>query len=224
MLACARVCPARCHARFSAASRTYYYRLHAARGPPALQQRAAVWHVRPARGDALDLAAMREAAALLIGRHDFSAFRGAGCGATSPLRTLSRLEVHPAAPWAPHPAPPPWLPLQAQLRAHLPAEATSASGFVITAEAPSFLYRQVRCLAGCLAAVGAGRVAARDVAAMLAARDPSRCPPPAPPHGLYLAHVAYAAAALAAPEGAHESGGDGGRRRCVEGDAAARAD
>lgn len=201
VLAAARVCPRRFHARFSARQRTYVYRLHAAREPPALAQRAAVWHVKAPAG--VDVGAMRAAAAALIGRNDFSAFRGAGCGASSSLRTLSRLDVHAAPPWRAHPSPPPWLPRDAWADAHTaataPTTADAATSVVVTAAAPSFVYHQVRMMVGCLAAVGTGRLAPERVAELLAGRDSSRCPAMAPPHGLYLADVAYPPEALAPP-------------------------
>jgi tRNA pseudouridine38-40 synthase len=203
VVAAARVCPSRCHARFSALHRTYHYRLHAARDPPALAAARGVWHV-PA---ALDVGAMRAAAAHLLGRHDFSSFRAPGCGASSPLRSLTRLDVTAAPGWAQHPAPPPWLPgehTRSSGSSYNDAASASAAsaGVVITAVAPSFLYHQVRMLVGTLTAVGAGRLRADDVAALLAGRDATACPPMAPPHGLYLADVAYDEATLAPPEDA----------------------
>ena len=162
---------------------------------------------------------MRAAAALLVGRHDFSTFRAAGCAASGPVRTLERLAVHETAPWSPHPATPPWLPASAgaEWRA-LPSSSerppprhlSSAldEGFarhrpqavVIEAQAPSFLYHQVRRLVGTLVGVGMGRLRPADVAALLAARDGAACPAMAPAHALYLADVQYDAQATAPPE------------------------
>ena len=210
VLAAARVRPARCHARFDALRRTYLYRLHAGAAPPALELRAAVWHVpRPRASDQhpLDVAAMRAAAALLIGRHDFSTFRAAGCAASGPVRTLERLAVHESQPWSPHPAQPPWLPAAAapEWRAlpssERPPPRHRPQALVIEAQAPSFLYHQVRRLVGTLVAVGVGRLRPADVAELLAARDGAACPTMAPAHALYLGDVQYDAAATAAPEG-----------------------
>lgn len=208
MLAASRVRPACFHARFDAARRTYLYRVHAGAAPPALPLRAAVWHVlRPASvpGPALDVAAMRAAAALLVGRHDFSTFRAAGCAASSPVRTLERLAVHEAVPWAPHPAPPPWLPASALASwtaappNRNPAVHHEPMAVVIEATAPSFLYHQVRRLVGALVRVGTGRLRPADVAALLEARDGAACPAMAPAHGLTLADVAYSLEATAEP-------------------------
>ncbi len=80
------------HARFSATSRHYLYRILDRRAPPALE-RGRVWHV-PVR---LDAAAMHEAAQVLVGKHDFSSFRAAACQADSAVKTLDALSVSRAA-------------------------------------------------------------------------------------------------------------------------------
>lgn len=74
--------------RFSAAGRSYRYRILNRRARPALLA-GRVWHL-PHR---LDTGAMQEGAAHLLGRHDFTSFRAASCQAKSPLRTLDRLDV-----------------------------------------------------------------------------------------------------------------------------------
>lgn len=80
------------HARFSATSRTYLYRL-ADRRPPLTLTRGQVWRI-PQR---LDVDAMHEAAQLLCGEHDFTTFRDAQCQAKSPIKTLDVLDVSRAA-------------------------------------------------------------------------------------------------------------------------------
>lgn len=76
------------HARFSALSKTYRYRLRS--GPVALPlERRMVWQVR----GGLDIETMRRAARHLVGEHDFSAFRAAHCDAASPVRRVLRLEI-----------------------------------------------------------------------------------------------------------------------------------
>src|SRR6267378_382400 len=76
------------HARYSAVSRTYRYALLNRPVRPALAASYIGWFHLP-----LDVDAMREAAALLVGEHDFSAFRSAQCQAKSPLRTLHSLDI-----------------------------------------------------------------------------------------------------------------------------------
>jgi tRNA pseudouridine38-40 synthase len=148
------------HSRFSATGRAYLYRVLARPAPPALD-RGRVWHQkRP-----LDAAAMHDAAQVLVGHHDFTTFRDAGCQADSPLRTLDVARVS-----------------RADEEVHL------------VFEARSFLHRQVRSMTGALVEVGLGRWSAADLADALEARDRAACAQVAPPTGLYLTRVAYGAA------------------------------
>ena len=80
------------HARFSAKSRHYLYRILARRAPPTLDA-GQVWHVPVP----LDADAMHQAARVLVGNHDFSSFRAAVCQAESPVKTLDVLNVSRAA-------------------------------------------------------------------------------------------------------------------------------
>jgi tRNA pseudouridine38-40 synthase len=82
------------HARYSALSRTYVYRIANQPCRPALLRRHACW-VRPT----LDEAAMRAAAQPLMGEHDFSAFRAADCQAASAVRRMIRIEVERQGSW-----------------------------------------------------------------------------------------------------------------------------
>lgn len=151
------------HARFSARERHYLFRIVIRRAPLALEAGLA-WQ----RRHALDVAAMRAAAAHLVGKHDFTTFRAAHCQADSPLRTLDAIEI------AEHP-----LPAGRELRLHFRAR--------------SFLHNQVRSITGTLERVGAGAWTPDDVAAALKARDRAACGPVCPPHGLYLTGVRYPA-------------------------------
>lgn len=145
------------HARFDAIRRSYRYVILNRPGRPALA-RGQVWHVpRP-----LDVAAMTEAAAHLIGRHDFTSFRAAACQAKSPVRTLDRLDLH-----------------------------RDGDRIVLIAEARSFLHHQVRNMTGTLKLVGEGRWSPPMVAAALARRDRAAAGPTAPPDGLFLVAVEY---------------------------------
>jgi tRNA pseudouridine38-40 synthase len=144
-------------ARFSAIGRRYRYRIANRRAPLALERDRA-WRVaRP-----LDENAMREAAAALIGTHDFTTFRAVECQAKSPVKTLRELTV-----------------------------TRSGEEISIEAEARSFLHSQIRSIAGSLKLVGEGKWRPADVATALAARDRSACGALAPPSGLYLMAVAY---------------------------------
>ncbi|MGL4489903.1 MAG: tRNA pseudouridine(38-40) synthase TruA [Rhizobiaceae bacterium] len=76
------------HARFSATSRHYVYKMLNRRSPPVFE-RGLVWHLKRK----VDVAAMDAAAKHLVGRHDFSTFRDAECQAESPVRNLDRFDV-----------------------------------------------------------------------------------------------------------------------------------
>uniref|UniRef100_UPI003B517DB5 tRNA pseudouridine(38-40) synthase TruA n=1 Tax=Roseovarius indicus TaxID=540747 RepID=UPI003B517DB5 len=160
ILACARV-DDDWHARFSATERRYLFRLLMRRAP-ATHDKGLVWHVR----NPLDLDAMREGAAHLIGHHDFTTFRSTICQAKSPVKTLDEITIEPA---------------------------TGLSGpeFHFRLRARSFLHNQVRSIVGTLERVGSGAWAPSDVATALTARDRAACGPVCPPNGLYLAAVRY---------------------------------
>jgi tRNA pseudouridine38-40 synthase len=151
----------RFHARFDAIEREYLFRL-VARRAPLVHDRGRAWRV----GHALDAAAMREAAAALVGRHDFTTFRSSICQAKSPVRTLDAVEVEEAA-----------LPGGCEYRFRIRAR--------------SFLHNQVRGIVGTLERVGAGAWPPERVGAALAARDRTACGPVCPPDGLYLVAVRY---------------------------------
>jgi tRNA pseudouridine38-40 synthase len=145
------------HARFSCVGRRYRYRILNRRAPPALAA-GKVWHIAVP----LDVDAMREGAAKLVGRHDFTTFRSAQCQSDSPVKTLDRLEV-----------------------------AGVGEEIHISAAARSFLHHQVRSMVGCLALVGRGQWAPEQIAAALEARDRSALGFNAPPHGLYFVEAIY---------------------------------
>ena len=145
------------HARFSARKRHYLYRINDRRSPLALDH-GRVWHVT----QKLDAGAMHRAAQALVGRHDFTTFRAAGCQAKSPDKTLDRLDV-----------------------------SREADEIAVRASARSFLHHQVRSMVGTLRKVGEGRWPEGAVGDALAARDRDRCGPVAPAHGLYLVAVDY---------------------------------
>lgn len=145
-------------ARFSATARHYLYRIVTRRGTLALDRNRA-WRV----AHALDVGAMHAAAQVLVGRHDFTTFRAAGCQARSPVKTLDRLDV-----------------------------TDDGEEVRIQASARSFLHHQVRSIAGSLKHVGEGKWSMDDMRAALEARDRARCGVIAPAAGLYLMRVEYA--------------------------------
>jgi tRNA pseudouridine38-40 synthase len=145
------------HARFSCIGRRYLFRILNRRAPPALDA-GKVWHV----ANPLDVDAMREGAAHLVGRHDFTTFRSAHCQSDSPIKTLDRLEVSKAG-----------------------------EEIHVTAAARSFLHHQVRSMVGCLALIGRGQWQPGDMLTALEARDRAALGVNAPPQGLYFVEARY---------------------------------
>jgi tRNA pseudouridine38-40 synthase len=149
------------HARFSAIERQYLFRLISRRAP-LTHEAGLAWRIRKE----LDVDAMRQAAAYLIGSHDFTTFRSTLCQAKSPVKTLDKIGIEEII-----------LPHGAEYRFHLRAR--------------SFLHNQVRSIVGTLERVGAGAWHPRDVETALKARDRAACGPVSPPDGLYLSVVRY---------------------------------
>jgi tRNA pseudouridine38-40 synthase len=149
-LSFAQLVPAHFHARYSAEARTYRYLILNRSARSALWARRAAFVHRP-----LETHRMAEAAAHLIGEHDFSAFRAAECQAKSPVRRLQRLDVSRAGDLV-----------------------------IIEATANAFLHHMVRNLAGLLIAVGKGDAEPAWAAQVLAGRDRTRSAATAPAAGL----------------------------------------
>jgi tRNA pseudouridine38-40 synthase len=143
--------------RRAAVSRTYVYRIWIRDVPSPFWRRYA-WHVRGGLG----LADMVEAAATLIGEHDFSSFRAAGCDAVTTVRRVLRSEF-----------------------------AREADLLSYTIEATAFLRHMVRNVIGTLVEIGRGRRPAAAIAQLLAARNRTLAAATAPAHGLCLTEVSY---------------------------------
>jgi len=156
----ARTVPAHFHARYSAEARTYRYFVLNRLGRSALAAQRATLIYRP-----LDEARMAAAAALLVGEHDFSAFRAAGCQARSPIRRLYGLQVE-----------------------------RFGDRVVIEATANAFLHHMVRNLVGLLLDIGVGKAPPAWAAAVLASKDRTTSSPTAPAQGLYFWKVRYSPA------------------------------
>lgn len=140
-----------------ATRRRYVYRIWNTSWESPFWRRYA-WRV----GQTLDTEAMASAAAVLLGEHDFSSFRAAGCDAESPVRRVYRSEI-----------------------------VRHGERIEYTIEATAFLRHMVRNIAGTLVEVGRGRRRADTVADLLAARDRRLAAPTAPARGLRLEEVHY---------------------------------
>jgi len=145
------------NARFSATSRTYRYLILNRRVRSALQRNRAWWIYEP-----LDVQAMQQATETLLGKHDFSAFRAAGCQASTPIREISNFQVKRSGDW-----------------------------LSLTVTANAFLKHMVRTIAGLLVTIGKGDEEPAWAKSVLEGRDRTRGGVTAPPHGLTLIGVAY---------------------------------
>jgi tRNA pseudouridine38-40 synthase len=146
------------HARFSAISRRYRYVILNRWVRPAVLRTKVTWQHR-----LLDENRMRQAAAHLVGEHDFTTFRALACQAKNPVRTVHELNV------------------------------TREHDYVyIDIHANAFLYHMVRNIAGVLMTIGAGGRPVSWAAELLRLRDRVRGGVTAFPDGLYLVHIAYA--------------------------------
>jgi len=152
-------------ARRSASGKRYRYRIENGPGRAPLSRLQAWQQFRP-----LDAAAMRAAAAQLIGRHDFASFQASDCECAHAVRQVSRCDV-----------------------------LGDGGGRVdLVLEATAFVKHMVRNIAGTLVEVGLGRRAPASMAALLFARDRRLAGPTAPPQGLCLEEVFYGSRDLAA--------------------------
>ena len=152
-----RPMPDEFHARNDARGRRYRFVVLESAVRPALETGLAGWVMRP-----LDAEAMRDAAALLLGEHDFSSFRAAECQAASPVKSLRTIAIsRRGAYWR------------------------------FEFDANAFLHHMVRNIMGCLVTVGSGRQAPGWIGEVLAARDRRAAAPTFPADGLYFVGPYY---------------------------------
>ncbi len=145
-------------ARKSSIGKTYLYRiLQGDRRDPFVERYA--WRIR----HHLDVEAMRQGAACLLGEHDFSAFRSSECDSPSPWRLVTGLPV-----WR------------------------DGREIRIVVSGNAFLRNMVRIIVGCLAEVGTGRHDPEWMNELLVGRDRTRAGITAPARGLHLWAVSYA--------------------------------
>jgi len=145
------------HARFSAVARSYRYIIQNSTVPSAIFHDKTTWKYRP-----LDHEKMQQCSRILIGEHDFSSFRAAGCQAKSASRNVHSIDI------------------------------VRRGDFVyLDIKANAFLYHMVRNIAGSLMAVGSGERSIEWFAEAFAAMDRNRAEVTAPAAGLYLLRAFY---------------------------------
>lgn len=145
------------HARFSASGKTYRYQIRNTTTATPFD-RAFVWHLP----EPLSLAPMTTAAALLIGTHDFSAFRSVGSDISSPVRTVTRSE------WR-----------------------NNAGLLTYEISGDGFLRHMVRAIVGTLVEIGRGWRQPEEISGLLTGATRADAGATAPPLGLFLASVDY---------------------------------
>ena len=145
------------HARFSAIARSYRYIIFNSAVPSAVFHDRCCWEYR-----SLDHWRMHESAQALLGEHDFSAFRAAGCQARSSHRCVHSIAV-----------------------------SRQGDLIYLDIKANAFLYHMVRNIVGSLLEVGCSARSSDWLARLLAAKDRNQAGVTAPAAGLYLARVFY---------------------------------
>ena len=145
------------HARSSARGRRYRFVLLESAVRPSLESGLVGWVFRP-----LDGAAMRQAARLLVGEHDFSSFRAANCQSHTPVKTLRSIRIERRGAY-----------------------------WYFDFDANAFLYHMVRNIMGCLVAVGQGAQPPAWLTDVLAARSRDAAAPTFPADGLYFVGPYY---------------------------------
>ncbi len=145
------------HARFSAKIRTYEYLIINRRGPLTFNKNL-IWGVFKK----LNIDAMKEAALIFVGKHDFNAFRSIDCQSSSSIKTIQSCSIE-----------------------------TNDQHITLNVSAKSFLHSQVRIMVGTLVEVGKGKFNSSDVKDIIKSRDRSKAGATAPAQGLYLLKVEY---------------------------------
>ncbi len=160
------------HARFSARSKSYRYQIRASTvGDPFT--RAFVWQLP----EPLNVGAMTEAAAALVGTHDFVAFQSAGTEVASTVRTIFRSEFSTT---------------ERSERAERPARSERSERLLVyEVTGDGFLRHMVRAIVGTLVEIGRGWRSVESMAQLIECGTRAQAGATAPPHGLFLVRVDY---------------------------------
>lgn len=151
------------HARFDAVNKLYRYHV-INRAAYLTFDRDLAWYIKYP----IDVDAMREGAAHLLGHHDFTSFRDAECQAKTPMRTLDRLDITTQT-----------------------YDGCGGQEIIFEVEGKSFLHHQVRNMVGTLSMVGRGKWQPEDVKRVLLEKNRAAAGPTCPAEGLYLVRIDY---------------------------------
>jgi tRNA pseudouridine38-40 synthase len=155
-----------------AVDKAYSYTIHEVRPPPRGQGLQALWGRRYVHQvwDEINVAAMQEAAAHIVGEHDFVSFAAANHGRLTTVRTVFGCTVTSLG------------------------EVENGHRLRIDVSGSGFLYNMVRIISGTLLEVGRGRKSAGDIPGIIEAKDRRAAGPTLPPTGLCLEWIRYSAA------------------------------
>ncbi|MCH9646271.1 MAG: tRNA pseudouridine(38-40) synthase TruA [Proteobacteria bacterium] len=145
------------HARFNAYARRYHYKIHNTPVRSAIIGRHSLWEPR-----VLNVEAMNKAAQCLLGKHDFSAFRGSLCQAKSPIKTVEFIRL-----------------------------SQDKNEILLDIKANAFLHHMVRNIVGTLLRVGRGERPVEWVQTVLASKQRKEAGATAQPQGLYFVKAFY---------------------------------
>ena len=145
------------HARFSAKKKTYLYRIYNRESISYLHDKNSWFFPRE-----LNLERMNNAAKLLLGRHDFNAFRSTHCQAKNSIRTIESIVIK-----------------------------KKRKLISIRIKGKSFLHNQIRIIVGSIVMVGENKWSTNSIKSILASRDRTKAGPTAPAHGLHLEKINY---------------------------------
>lgn len=149
--------PDKFHARFSATAKTYRYVVYNNRVPDPLLRRYTYFMPR-----LLDRGALAAAAGMLVGRHDFAAFKAEGTPVKSTVRTIYSINA-----------------------------VSDGNILNLDFRGDGFLYNMVRIITGTLLEVGLGKYPPERIKSILESGRREQAGPTAPPQGLCLVEVEY---------------------------------
>jgi tRNA pseudouridine38-40 synthase len=147
------------HARGNALGKTYRYLLADNISPREIKESGNTWDICPP----LNLDAMKSAAKILLGKNDFSSFRGGGCQAGSPIKTIEKISI----------------------------ERNENNFISIQIDGDGFLRKMIRNIVGLLAEIGSGLRCPLEVESILQKKSRQAAGIMAPPQGLTLVKVLF---------------------------------